>query len=170
MKFVLAGLAFVAMAFTLATTEAFAEGRWKQVENKANCTVWNEEPASNETVTWTGSCKDGKANGNGKKVWRYYYFPKWKGTYRGWKESTYIGEMRGGKNNGRGVLTWSDGGRYDGEWKNNKREGKGIWITVDGEKCEGVWHNQEMVGQGKTNKDGRILKCTVLDGKIRVSN
>lgn len=166
MKFVLVGLAFSAMAFTLATTEAFAKGSWKQVENKENCAVWTEEPASEETVTWTGGCKDGKANGNGKKVWRYYYFPKWKGTYRGWKESTYIGEMRGGKNNGRGVLTWPDGSKYDGEWKNNKREGKGTWITVEGEKCDGIWRDNKLVSSGTTRHSDSSLSCAVTNGKV----
>ena len=168
MKIVLAGIAFAAMAF--ASTQTFAEGRWKQVENKENCAVWDEEPASNETVSWTGDCKDGKANGYGKQVWRYYDFPKWKGTLRGWRKSTYIGMMRGGKKDGHGVLTWPDGGKYDGQWRNNKRDGKGTWITADGEKCEGIWHYQKMVGQGKTERDGKTMKCSVLDGKISVSN
>lgn len=170
MNFVSTSLTFATLAVSFASAEVFAEGRWQQVENKANCAVWNEEPAPNETITWTGGCKDGKANGNGKKVSRYYSFPIWRGgRIRGWRESTYSGVMRGGKSNGRGVLTWPDGGKYDGEWKNNKREGKGTWITVEGEKCEGIWRNQEMVGQGKTSKDGKKLKCTVLDGNMRVS-
>lgn len=169
MKLVLTILTLTTLSVSFSSVEVFADGRWQQVENKANCAVWNEEPALNETVTWTGDCKDGKANGNGRKVSRYYSFPKWKGRIRGWRESIYSGTIRGGKKNGYGVLSWPDGGKYDGEWKNNKRDGKGTWISAEGEKCEGVWHNQRMVGQGKTKKDGKELKCTVVDGEIRFS-
>lgn len=170
MKFIPTNLMFAALVVTIPSEEASAKGRWQQVENKADCAVWNEEPASNESVTWTGKCKKGKANGNGKLVWRYYSFPKWKGRIRGWRESTYIGSMRGGMSNGRGVLTWPGGEKYDGEWTNNKREGKGAWITASGERCEGIWHNQKMVGQGTTEQLGKKLPCVVIDGEIRVND
>ena len=29
------------------------------------CLVWNENPQKDETITWTGECKDGYANGEG---------------------------------------------------------------------------------------------------------
>lgn len=77
--------------------------------------------------------------------------------------------MRGGKSNGHGVLTWPDGSKYDGHWKDNKREGKGTWISADGDKCDGIWRNQELMGKGVTERDGKTQKCTVLDGKILVS-
>lgn len=169
MKLILTSLTLSVLVVTVSSKEVIAEGRWKQTENKTNCVVWNEEPASNETVTWTGECKKGKADGEGKLVWRYYSFPKWKGRIRGWRESTYTGVMRGGKSNGHGVLTWPDGSKYDGHWKDNKREGKGTWISADGDKCDGIWRNQELVGKGVTERDGKTQKCTVLDGKILVS-
>ena len=63
-------IAMALLAWSLMTATALAEGRWQQVENKANCAVWNGEPQPNETVSWTGDCVSGKADGYGKEVWR----------------------------------------------------------------------------------------------------
>lgn len=40
-------------------------GRWQQVEVQANCVVWNISPQDNETVTWSGACEQGRAQGQG---------------------------------------------------------------------------------------------------------
>ncbi len=35
--------------------QADEHGRWQQLENKANCAVWNANPQPSETVTWSGA-------------------------------------------------------------------------------------------------------------------
>ncbi len=52
--------------FLLTLMAAAAEGRWKQVENKANCAVWDPYPHSKATVTWSGACVNGKVQGRGR--------------------------------------------------------------------------------------------------------
>lgn len=109
---------------------ALADGRWRQVENKANCVVWNDAPRQNESVTWTGDCVNGKAAGSGRQVWRFLQNGVW-------RESRYTGEMRGGKAHGLGVYVWPGGERYEGGWGNGKWHGFGVYVSADGVRYEG---------------------------------
>ena len=81
---------------------------------KGDCKLWNPSPQPGEKVSWKGACKDGKASGKGRAVWK---------TARG--EETYEGEYRAGRKHGRGTAVWRDGRTYDGEWRNGKRHGQG---------------------------------------------
>src|SRR5262245_59083271 len=45
-----------------------SSGKWVKTSN-TNCLVWCSFPRDNESVTWTGAVKDGKANGEGKMQW-----------------------------------------------------------------------------------------------------
>lgn len=62
------GLAVALLAWGLTTATALAEGRWRQIENKAICAVWHGNPQPNEKMTWTGGCANGKAEGRGRQV------------------------------------------------------------------------------------------------------
>lgn len=59
--------------------------------------------------TYTGDCKNGKANGNGKAVGIH----------------TYDGEFKNGLPEGKGKYTWSNGNYYYGSWKKGQKDGKG---------------------------------------------
>lgn len=156
-------LAAFVLAWSLAAGGALAEGRWQQVENQPNCAVWNDNPQPKETVTWTGDCVNGRAEGHGKKTWRFLD----NGT---WKEDLYTGDMRSGKSHGRGVFIAASGGRYDGEWKdgkshghgrltdrfgvyegdirNNKKHGQGVYVWASGGRYEGGFEAGRMHGRG----------------------
>ena len=67
------------------------------------CQVYNPNPVAGETVTWSGSCADRKASGEGRLVWQGSY-----GTH------VYEGWMRDGKRHGWGTYTWANGNRYAG--------------------------------------------------------
>ncbi len=86
---VLGVLAVALVAWALTATAAVVEGRWQQLENNPSCVVWNANPQSNETVTWSGACVNGKAQGRGAKVWRYLEDEEW-------KETKYTGDMKCG--------------------------------------------------------------------------
>ena len=60
----------VAALLMASMAQADEHGHWQQVENKANCAVWNDDPQPKQTVTWSGACATGKAQGHGKKAWR----------------------------------------------------------------------------------------------------
>ena len=111
-------------------------GVWAVAEDGA-CRLWNAYPKPGEKVSWTGSCKDGKASGMGRVVWK---------TARG--ESTYDGEYRAGKIHGRGIYVWSSGERYEGEWRDGKRHGRGTYSWPSGSRYEGQWSKGNRNGHG----------------------
>ena len=129
------------LVYGTATTAALAEGRWQQIENKANCAVWNSNPSANDKVTWTGDCVNGRADGYGKQTWR---------TLRDgeWEEQIYTGMKLDGKAHGRGVALWAYGNSYEGDWKDGKRHGRGIYTDENGNKYEGEFRNGWEDGRG----------------------
>ena len=129
------------------------EARWQQLDNNPNCAVWNTHPEPNETVTWSGACVDGKAQGIGIEEWRYSEDGEW-------LEAKYTGEMKGGKAHGRGVDVWADGGRYEGEFKDGEWHGRGVFVEANGDECEGDWHEGRLLEVGKGMADGQSKKCS----------
>ena len=82
-------LRYMAIAMlTVATTSYAVEPfglDWLIVENQP-CQVHNPNPLSDELVTWSGGCVDGKASGEGRLIWR---------SSAG--ENVYEGEFRNGE-------------------------------------------------------------------------
>ena len=102
--------AVIAIAAIVFASQAVAQPQkpkpdWITTTNQP-CKVWNPEPQPDESVTWSGECKDGFATGKGVLRW----------TENGKPEEEFDGEMRNGKANGHGVLTTPDGGRMEGVW------------------------------------------------------
>ena len=93
----------------------------------SGCRVWNPNPQENETVLWSGGCRDGLAEGRGMLQW----FHDGRPTMR------YEGEFRAGKENGHGILTKQDG-RYEGEFRDGRAYGVGH-VEGPGYSYTGVW-------------------------------
>ena len=103
-----AAILFVTLQ-AMARTDKPAAPDWITTTNKP-CKVWNPEPQPNESVTWSGPCKDGFASGQGILRW----------TENGKPDVEFDGEYAAGKRNGHGVLITPDGKRIEGEWLNDK--------------------------------------------------
>jgi hypothetical protein len=152
------------VTWALTATAALAEeGRWQQLENKASCIAWNAYPKPNETVTWSGACLNGKAEGRGTLLGRYLQNGEW-------KTEKYEGEMKDGKQHRRGVLVWASGASYDGEWKDGTWHGRGVYVT-DVERYDGEWKDGKVgcdmeVGQREFKpRRGRIILHTRADDR-----
>ena len=115
--------------------------RWEPVANKPGCVVWDSEPDDGTRITWSGACKDGKANGKGVLSWHYKAGEEW-------LEIRYEGSITEGQVTGRGVMTWPSGERYEGELKNWKPHGRGILISREGGRYEGEFVEGQRHGQG----------------------
>ncbi len=135
------GVLMAALVAWGSAAQADEQGRWQPLENNPSCSVWNHYPKPNETVTWSGACANGKAQGRGTEVWRYVEDGEW-------KEHKYTGENKGGKAHGRGVAVFANGDRYEGEYRDGKQHGRGVWVGVSGDRYEGDWKDGRAHGRG----------------------
>jgi len=97
---------------------------------KTGCKIWDPTPDPDETMTWSGECADGMAEGNG--ILQFFIGDK--------PAARYEGDMRNGRADGHGINVEPDGGRYEGQWRNNAADGFGTY-TRDGKRYEGTWSN-----------------------------
>jgi len=118
------------------------------ITDSNGCKVWDSLPSPNESVTWSGMCKDGYADGKGTLTW----------FVSGRPYGTYDGELKGGHYDGRGTQIWPTGSRYDGEWKADRAHGHGTYRSTQGEICSGVWVDGCFQGGGCTHSVG-VSKC-----------
>ena len=83
---------------------------------------------------YSGECKNGKAEGNGKAVGR----------------DTYEGQFKNGLPNGTGKYTWSNGNTYEGAFSKGMQEGNGTMIyhyTYRDSLVQGYWKKGEYAGK-----------------------
>jgi hypothetical protein len=132
------------------------------IADKNGCKIANPSPKPLETVTWSGSCKDGYAEGQGTMQWYDDNQPgalyqgtlvhgalSGKGKLTLPNGATYEGGWLDGKQSGTGVLTAIDGGDYRGEWKNGEPDGAGVMRSGTGETVTGIWKEGIYIGPGK---------------------
>jgi antitoxin component YwqK of YwqJK toxin-antitoxin module len=67
-------------------------------DKKCGCIVWFKNGFAEDSVSWTGDCKNGFANGQGTII----------GYTKGKPTSKYIGDVTNGKPNGKGVFTFAN--------------------------------------------------------------
>ncbi len=136
------GFVLALLAWTLVAQVALADehARWQKLENNPACVVWNPYPVEQETVTWSGTCANGKAQGRGTAVWRYLEDGEW-------KEERYEGDFKDGKRDGRGKST-GEYGVYEGDWKDSKANGRGVWVEANGDRYEGEFKDDKFHGHG----------------------
>ena len=121
------GLLALAMLFALPAWAQTPKGGWI-ADPHTGCRVWDASPEPNETITWSGSCKDGLAQGRGTLQW----------VQNGTPLERDEGEWRDGKLNGHGTEVFPDGTRFDGEWRDGKSNGVGQLVGPRGT-YKGVW-------------------------------
>ncbi|WP_417911949.1 MORN repeat-containing protein, partial [Candidatus Electronema sp. TJ] len=145
-----------------------AQGGWI-ADAKTGCKVWNPVPASDESITWSGECKDGNAEGKGTLEW--YSHSELQSTITGVLHDgrcaqecavkmksgdSYTGEMKDNLPHGKGEITRADGSKYEGEFKDGERSGKGTLKFASGEVYSGEWKNGKMHGKGElSSTDGK---------------
>ena len=105
----------IAAAITIASKPALAGAR--VADTKSGCQVWNPNPQLEETVTWSGSCANGRAEGHGTAQW----------VKGGATSETDEGDWREGRQTGKGTQSWATG-RYEGELADGEPNGHGVLI------------------------------------------
>ena len=103
-----AAILFVAFPAAAQTRNTTPPG-WITATNQP-CKIWNPAPQPDESVTWSGSCENGLASGQGVLRW----------TLNGKPDVEFDGVYRNGKRNGHGILITPDGNRVEGVWVNDE--------------------------------------------------
>ena len=118
-------------------------------DTRNSCKVWDPHPLAGETVTWSGDCTNGLAQGDGTVVWSRYGSPfekdegHWdqgrqsgRGT-QDWGSGRFEGELSEGEPSGRGVMVLKTS-RYEGEFRKGKPNGEGTVTNLHG-LYRGTW-------------------------------
>jgi len=125
-------------------------------DKNTGCKVWNPRSVPNETITWSGQCVNGIAQGKGTLQW---YID-------GVEEAKYEGELVDGKHTGKGKFTWASGNFYEGDFVDNKVTGKGK-LTWANSRYQGDFVDGKCAGKGKlTWANGNIYEGDFLNDKF----
>ena len=99
--------------------------RW--IADANGCRILELNPLPHESITWSGGCVNGLADGEGKLSWRLKEVPN----------GTYTGAMSAGELSGTGVLTYANGAHYEGGFYANQFDGQGAYTFPGGARFEG---------------------------------
>ena len=134
----LVGIAFLFLLPLAAAGQQRIEVNLHWITDVNGCKIWDSRPSPGETVSWSGACEGGYAEGKGILIWYE----------RGELHSTYEGELRGGHYEGRGTQVWPTGDRYEGEWKTCLKHGQGTDIFANGDTFTGSYKGGKPDGHG----------------------
>lgn len=104
---------------------------------------------------YTGDCKKGMADGEGKA----------KG------QDTYEGEFKKGVPHGMGTYSWANGNVYTGEFKKGLKDGKGkLLIQLPGGQTKeqiGFWSEDEYIGENESPYELQYKSPEVLSVRVQ---
>jgi len=155
-----------------------AEFDSKWISNaKGDCKYFSNAPVINQTMSWSGSCQNGVANGFGRLQTFSAGKPiaifdgnvlngKFQGVVRGFNlmtEDRFIADYLDGKVTGKGAIYYASGlkagMKYLGEFVDGYFEGYGIFYRADGQVAKsGLWKRGIFV----SDADAKLLQA-VLD-------
>ena len=163
---------FVAALALLAGTAQAQTLTGKWIVDQNGCKFWDTSyDTSDRTITWSGKCVKGFAEGQGtlKMFEKGEPFGEYTGAMRSGKRhgngtytmangDRYQGGWVDGVRHGKGTHTWPIGNRYEGDWVAGKMHGKGTFTWVNGERYEGDWVAGKMHGKGNQTVAGGIFR------------
>ena len=132
---------------------------WMEVTGQAGCYVWNGNLMTDETVTWTGGCSEGRAQGEGTLKW------VWED---GEKTSESTGSLTDGKrHHGQWVIRDADGDVQEGPYVDGKMHGQWVLRYAEGDVQEGPYVDGKRHGQWVIrDADGDVGEGPYVDGKM----
>ncbi len=143
------------------TKDSWSESCWQELEAPPpNCVVWVEYYLPARSVTWSGSCAYGKADGEGTLKW----------TQEGKELFSSVGQLEDGKQQGTWYERWSDGDTQTGPYVDGIRHGQWTLTTADGSQNDGRVQRGRYVRGEKDGTweiswpSGQTLQLTYADG------
>jgi hypothetical protein len=175
-----AALAVAMLSCALPRAFADIDTHWL-VDANSSCSLFDANAKAGDSVSWSGQCVDGLANGKGTALFTNggKQFESFTGNFSkgvaqdgpvsvswggGWH---YDGDEVAGQFTGAGVLVNDAKDRFEGVWTDGKMNGHGTLIRANGERYEGEWRDDLPDGQGTlTRADGKTVKGIFHDGKL----
>ena len=141
-----AALPFAAAGETCAGKPVGSEC-WMEVADQPGCHLWNPGLAAGATVTWSGKCSAGYAQGPGRVHWRYDD-----------GQQTWNGAYVDGRQQGAWVEEESDGDIREGLYVSGQAQGTWTWWFTNGNVKETPFVNDEA--------NGRAIECARFPGNV----
>jgi hypothetical protein len=148
------------MALLLCPLPLAAQTAW--TEDAQGCKHAPSAAASRETITWTGGCVDGWADGPGEQKWwlqdrlsATFTGTKVRGQAEGvgtWQSASglrYDGDFKNGMRHGKGRLQWPDGTHYEGEFTAHQLNGAGVMVFNNGHRYAGHFDQGLLRGEAQ---------------------
>ena len=130
---------------------------WMEMTGQPGCYVRNPSLAPDATVTWTGECSAGRAEGEGTLKW------VWED---GEKTSESTGSLTDGRKHGQWVLRLWDGNVAEGPYVNGKEHGQWVLRSESGEVQKGPYVEGKQQGQWVwQSPTGAVWEGPLVDGK-----
>ena len=146
-------LAAICLASRRAPAKESAE-HW--IPDGTGCRVYSAWSLPKESVTWSGSCVDGFASGEGTLAW----------FTSGKPAGHYTGPMNHGLPDGIGTYTYANGDQYQGEFWQGKYDGTGTYTFANGATYAGDFIRGVSTRSGTLRlPDGRQFKTDLLEGR-----
>ena len=128
---------------------------WMEIAQRSGCYVWNPGLQPGATVTWTGQCAGGFAQGAGTLTW----------VSEG-NQQTNTGRLQNGRRTGHWVLRFADGGVQEGPFVDGERNGRWVIRLADGGVREGPFVDGERTGHWVLSwADGEVQEGPFVDGE-----
>jgi hypothetical protein len=142
--------------YLLLAAPAAQAGEWLTDAN-SGCQVWDPNPQLEESVTWSGGCTNGHADGAGTAQW----------FKAGVRIETNEGTWRDGRQSGKGAQIWPSG-RFDGEIVDGLPNGAGV-LALQKLRYEGQFRDGRPNGIGTLTMGNETLQGTWKDGCLQGS-
>ena len=159
--------AAVVTAGVVIGTQVWAGEGW--VKDSINgCKMWTDDVEVGKVFSWSGSCVDGKASGNGVLVvfGDGEVLVRYRGTMKAGKADgvglvefktdqgyvKYLGEVKNSALNGQGVLERPDGARYAGSFVDDEPDGLGSYHAKNGATYHGEFKAGKPHGRGSDRR------------------
>lgn len=140
-------------------------GHW--IADASGCQVFNPKPVAGESIQWSGTCRDGFADGHGVLQWQHsdgklgtrieasfvHGMAEGQGTSLSPSGARYEGDFHHNEAEGHGRIVWPNGVRYEGDWQGGHITGQGILTRPSGGRYEGTWVMGRWSGHGSYVSD-----------------
>lgn len=154
---------------------------WQEASGQPGCYVWNHDLTRSETMTWTGKCSGGRAQGEGtlKRIRSdETLFSESTGKLKdGKRDGKWVvrwpiidrvaeGPYVAGKKHGRWVMRWAGGSVHEGPYVGGKKHGHWVERSADGSVLEGPYVDGLRDGEWSRRwSTGRILEGSYHRGE-----